>query len=285
MSRNRTTDRNLYKQWRKRGCIATIAHHRARYPSDKRRPWPLRHMSPGMGGKPGDNERWCEDPAALGMRWIGWSDELLSGRAYDHRGWYTEDDGWSGEVMRGCVWQLTGRKGASRYLAGYRHGSTNRNGRWTDAAYNSDNGATVLDVATVYIAPSGDEDSYYHSRGGDASDAIRDAAIAADGMAESNAERERDYQRAWQLARQWDEERDSLRTTRQAIADHCRLLRDARKHKSALDIAALRPGLESLCNDYDETQETMNNLESDFWYCEPESHKSITIREFAATHI
>src|SRR5690554_4252161 len=64
------------------------------------------------------SERWCEDTAAAGLRFVGFADELVQFGAIDHKGWYTDPDGF-GEVYRGAVWQLPARNGQCLYVAGF----------------------------------------------------------------------------------------------------------------------------------------------------------------------
>jgi hypothetical protein len=56
--------------------------------------------------------------STLRLRRLGWCDEV--DRCIEHRGWYTTSgDNWSGEVMRGVVYQLPARNGQELFLAGY----------------------------------------------------------------------------------------------------------------------------------------------------------------------
>jgi len=68
--------------------------------------------------KPGDSSQyaWIENTSAVGLRRVGFADEIC--RYIAHRGWYTDSD-FQDEVYRGAVYQLPGRKGKARYLAGY----------------------------------------------------------------------------------------------------------------------------------------------------------------------
>lgn len=124
---------------------------------------------------------------ADGLRYIGRvSPEFRRGPfgGRDSEGWITDP---YGHVSRdgsglcyGVVYQLAGRKGESRYVAGYQMGDC-------------DGGAT-LDLATIYTAPRGT--SYWDGSAQD-NPGSRDAARAADEMARIAAEHEREYQTAW----------------------------------------------------------------------------------------
>lgn len=100
------------------------------------------------------------DGPALGLRWR-WCDEVPDVRI-EHTGWWTDDDG-CGDTMRGFVARLPHGRG---FVIGWRMGR----GMCCD-----------LDYSRIW-------------------DCERDAAHAADSMAEHAAEAERDYQRA-ELAR------------------------------------------------------------------------------------
>ncbi len=88
-----------------------------------------------------------------------WCDTVLS--RIGHGGWYTDDDGHSGETVRGMVLSLS----HARFVAA---------AVWT--------GCDVVDIdrSTIY-------------------DCEDEAARAADGLAERAAEQERDYGRTWSL--------------------------------------------------------------------------------------
>lgn len=125
--------------------------------------------------------RWVEDLKAAGLRFVGYADELAALR---HTGWYTEDGGMSGESLRGVVLQLPGKGRRARYVAAY--------------ADPCNDGAYRVDVSrrALFEGEEGAEGARYDA-------GARDAAMAADAFAEVNAERERDYNRAWQAGQEW----------------------------------------------------------------------------------
>ena len=85
----------------------------------------------GGAGAPGERGgRWIESPAAMGFRFVGWSDEVggRSFRRVDHSGWFLMPDGDGGEVARGCVYQMPSRDGRAVYVEALRTGGEGRNG-------------------------------------------------------------------------------------------------------------------------------------------------------------
>ncbi len=97
----------------------------------------------------------------------------------DHTGWYDNPHGESfrdgSGLCFGVVCRLPGRNGMARFVAGYQFGGHD--------------GGPTLDLTTVYESPA---DSQWETP-----DAMRDAARAADSLAEKAAEEEREYQTAW----------------------------------------------------------------------------------------
>jgi len=91
------------------------------------------------------------------FRIVGFADKVL--HSIRHTGWFTADDGWNGETLRGIVLQLPAAARRERFLAGY-------------VSSEEDNGVT--------FEPSTHE-------------TVDEAARAADRLAEIAAEKERDY--------------------------------------------------------------------------------------------
>lgn len=117
--------------------------------------------------------RWIENAAQI-MRRVGYADEVCKAegsRRVDHFGWYSDDDG-IGEGYAGVVYQVTGRNGKPRFLAGYEATETNRQHK----RENPTQGAR-LDCSHLY-------------------DSKLEAASAGDHIAERAAESERDYRAA-----------------------------------------------------------------------------------------
>lgn len=125
-------------------------------------------------------------PWAMVDAWrdVGDSSEIL-GRRYT--GWYSDADG--SETYVGHVWQLPARDGVPCYVAGYVEDMGGRDGRRAS-------GYVVLE---------------HDGRGLVTYDNKEDAARAADGLAESNAERAREYSERWREASRADSDREDAR--------------------------------------------------------------------------
>lgn len=139
------------------------------------------------------------DEAASGLREIGPVHEM-NDTPIGHNGWYTDPyqdvfkDG-SG-LCYGVVYQLpAARDGTPRYVAGYVFGGTD--------------GGPALDLFRFH-------------------DEARDAAYAADSMAEHAAEEEREYQTAWQAGNRWSEKGEELGKARKELREVLRERRAAR---------------------------------------------------------
>lgn len=130
---------------------------------------------PVEGAHPGKGFYLASD-GAPGLRWV-WCDHVEGlGRSIDHTGWFTDEHG-DGEKIRGVVFRLPHGRG---FMAGWSMG---------------EGMATSLDAGT------------YGSE--------IDAAFAADGMAETAAENEREYQ-----AQQDSETDDSAQLRNQIEVAH-----------------------------------------------------------------
>ncbi len=143
-----------YKYWRQLGRAPREALQRAALDYFRRdRRWPRDRRFGALGAPFGhDRLRWAEDPASIGLRFVGFADELVGrGRGIEHRGWYTDCDG-LGETLRGAVYQLPGRKGRARYLAAYREGSEGMRGKaFACMAQCPDPGAPAIQSAAHHV--------------------------------------------------------------------------------------------------------------------------------------
>lgn len=165
------------------------------------------------------------DPSVVGLRLVGeiepesYGDRDCWSRR-DSCGWYTDPHG---DVFKdgtglcwGVVYQLPGRNGASRFVAGYQMGG-------------SDEGPT-LDLRRVYVEPAAEyvpttTDRFGLVTGGywdwisDRREmgAAREAARAADEMARIAAEEEREYNEAWRAGYEWSELGEEIAETRREI--------------------------------------------------------------------
>lgn len=135
------------------------------------------------------------DPESFGLRLVGRVIADCGGRngIWDSRGvtgWYDNPHGESyrdgSGLIYGLVYQLPARRGASRFVAAYQNGC-------------NDSGA-LIDFGTIYESEPG---GTWGSAQDD--DAARDAARAADSMAKSVAEAEREYKTAWQAGSLWND--------------------------------------------------------------------------------
>lgn len=119
-----------------------------------------------------------------GWRDVGDADAIVSLR---HTGWYSSAH--ECETYRGHVWQLPARGGVPQYVAGYvEHESRNDDGRH--------GGYVVLSCSGGRL---------------DLFDCKEDAARAADGLAESRAETDREYSERWHAASEADSDREDAR--------------------------------------------------------------------------
>lgn len=269
-----------YKYWRQLGRAPREALQRAALDYFRRdRRYPRRHRFAAMG-VPFSREglRWADDPHAVGLRFVGFADDI-AGRAIEHRGWFTDCDG-CGEVLRGAVYQLPGRKGRTRYLAAYREGKRG----WTDMA--APGAAAAVACKEIFETERGDSDSYYHYRGGDAADAAREAARRADSIAETVARDQREYNEAWQAAREWEELASEMQDSRAAAR---RLVADMRAAiKSGLEAApsicdALRAQLREFGRQWETARARREELADEFHHWQ--DGRRLSIAEFAADHI
>lgn len=126
-----------------------------------------------------DGLRWIEN-ISTGWRFAGYTDDLIR---LDHTGWFTND--FQDEVMRGVVYRLPSRKGESVFAVGYAD------------PVNDD--AARVEIITGYD--------------------IEDAARMADSIAERVAEKEREYNEAWQLGTEYNDLADTIEAERQTRRD------------------------------------------------------------------
>ena len=262
-----------YKYWRQLGRAPREALQRAALDYFRRdRRYPRRHRFDAMGAPFGsDGLRWSDDPRAVGLRFVGFADDI-AGRAIEHRGWFTDCDG-CGEVLRGAVYQLPGRKGRTRYLAAYREGSEGKRG-WTDMGYD---GAAAIACREVFEAERGDSD---------APEAAREAARRADSIAETVARDQREYNDAWQAARRWSDLADDIAEiraqARQLVADMRAAIKSGVTAAPSI-CAALRTALRGLIKGAAELKAERESLADGFYYWR--DRRQYSIAEFAAENV
>ncbi|QPC91490.1 hypothetical protein [Mesorhizobium sp. INR15] len=119
----------------------------------------------------------------------------------DSCGWYSDND--QQETIYGVVYQLTGRDGKARFVAGY-------------ASAGDCDGLPTLDFGTIYSEFVGD---YAYRESATDIEAARDAARAADSMAQHAAETERDYQAAWQAGSRFAGLAETIAANRKAALE------------------------------------------------------------------
>ena len=172
---------------------ADVAQGKRRYPSGYRGDGGVYRQS----GKPG--LAYVGKPESVGLRFVGKVEAECGGRngywsKRETCGWYTDPHGGTG-LCWGVVYQITGRNGESRFVAGYQFGGC-------------DDGPT-LDIGTIYAEPRDDYDASPTEL-----DAARDAARSADSMAQHAAEAEREYQTAWQAGSAYASEGETIAEAR-----------------------------------------------------------------------
>lgn len=173
----------------------------------------------------GDKLRWIERPQDIGLRFIGFSDELVN---LNHNGWYTSEDGWTGETLRGGVWQLPGKRGRTRLMYGY---------------IESQNPKAAAIAWTIYETESEDSALRYN-------ETVQDCARWGDRLAESIAGQERDYESAYQSgARAGRADCDAKEARRQVLpllADYRAARASAPESLLSLALEAIRARLERI---------------------------------------
>jgi hypothetical protein len=115
---------------------------------------------------------------------------------------------------------------------------------------------------------------------------LTDCALAADSFAQHVAEQEREYNDAWQAARQWQELGETMAATRQEARQLVKAMRAAiREGLEAAPVlcAALRKQLRALLNQWEGQRQERDKLDSDFWYYQ--DSKSLRIAQFAESHL
>ncbi|OQM74934.1 hypothetical protein [Manganibacter manganicus] len=182
---------------------ADVANGKARYPQSS-------GYGPAYKERGSKHMRWIEKPSTCGLRFVGYADKIAG---LNHSGYYVDND--QNEIVRGVVFQMPGRNGHARFIAGYED--------WNNGKADSD-GPVSLDFGEViseFVGSYGDDNA-----------GTRDAARAADQIAEWVAESERNYHAAWQAGNRFAELGEEIAETKTAILD---LIPEIRKAGAMLD--------------------------------------------------
>lgn len=154
---------------------------------------------------------WIENTRDAGLRFVDFADKIAP-RSIKHTGWYTDGAG-DLETLRGAVWRLNSGRG---FIAGY-----------VDP---HNEGAAFVELRPISI------------------DDEIGAAHAADRIAEMEAEKERDYQRAWQAGRRYEELGDDIAQARKSCLA---LIREARAACKVLsDFATIKDAIRDHVESY-----------------------------------
>lgn len=177
-----------------------------------------------------DGKAHASKPECFGLRHVGdVVAESYGGRdcwntRNERGGWYTDPHG---DVFKdgsglcwGVVYQLPGRDGKARFVAGYEFG-------WCD-------GGPTLNLSTIYESEPGEAGAYDTSPRD--LKAAREAARRADDIAKRAAEEEKAYQAAWAAGNQWRELGDECDDER---AHALALLQERRAVKGASGYPAI----------------------------------------------
>lgn len=278
----RGTIRRPYGDNRPRAVLA-MEHARRDVAEGKRRyPAGLRDGS-GVAWQKEKGMCYVDKPEHAGLRLVGRVVADCGGRngIWDNRessGWFTDPHG---DTFRdgtglcwGVVYQLPGRNGESRFVAGYQFGGCD--------------GGPTLDLSHIYT------ESKYERWGSDTSptnmDSARDAASAADSMAERAAEEEREYQTAWAAGNQYSIAADESESFKAEIRD---ILAERRRVKGqdaypAL-CSAIKARVTDLLADLKECRDRMQRLregdESELYFYPGDSRLADAFNEGAGCRV
>lgn len=215
-----------------------------------------RFTGSGIGTAGDDGLQWVERPEAIGLRFVGFADEI-AGRSVSHTGWYTDEHGLNGQVLRGAVYQYPARNGCPFYVAGYREGENSRKRGWSDSS--GENGGTCLLLRALIIGGMGGRESN--------DDGVRDAARLADEHARVSAEHAREYESAWQAGRRFADYGEEIAESRRQFLELRREIKSAGRpaNETPTICATLRRKCESLLSDIRNAREEREKLRSGYY--------------------
>jgi hypothetical protein len=177
-----------------------------------------------------NNVRWVEN-VSCGLRLVDFADKIAH---LNHEGWFIDDD-FQDETYRGVVYQLPARDGKAQYVYGY-----------ADPC-NDDCALLCFDVTDDKL----------------------EAANSADNFAESFAEEARDYSRASNAGRRYEELADEIKDMRKdalAIGEEMRAARKT-KLKAPTICATLRNEIMALYRRIQKARKERKELMNDFgWH-------------------
>lgn len=206
----------------------------------------------GAGAPDGDGLRWIESTAGAGLRFVGDACDLIGGRNVP-TGYYTDAEG-DYSTLRAGVWQLSGKGRHARLVAGYRE---------FDGKSETNEGSARIDCRTIYRVDM--RDAFGNL---DEMDETREAARAADGIAESTAEREREYNEAYQAGRkaaEIDAEGIDARKELLPLLAELRAIRRAGDKGTPAICRALRSRVDSLLETISEKREARDSAWGNIW--------------------
>lgn len=210
----------------------------------------------GAVGAEKDGLRWVESVSAIGLRFVGDACDLMRNYRYARdivTEYLTDPDGYGcGTRLRAGVWQVPGRDGKARLVAGYRE---------MEGGQELNPGSARIDFSRVF---TGDED-----------DAKCEAARAADGIADSAADDERDYQRTYQDGREAADAHNMAIAARRELLAILPAIRKAKPNGGALVDMAMRRVRELL-----ETISTMREARDGKWSACPSCDESAWLYGF-----
>lgn len=183
-------------------------------------------LATGAGAPNDDGVRWIESTAGAGLRFVGDACDLINHyRRSVPTGYYTDAHG-DYSTLRAGVWQLPGKGRHARLVIGYRE---------FDGDSETNAGSARIDCRQIWRAEmDSDGDLTGH-------DELREAARMADGMAESCAETEREYNEAYQAGR------EAAEIDAEALAARAEALPLIRELKAALRVPMARDAFPTAC--------------------------------------
>lgn len=259
---------SAYRYWRCRHYTATeaLANARRDVAEGKRRYGPSPWRKPVTNPISDKGTCWIESPSSMGLRFVGYADELVK---LDHMGWFTND---FGDTMRGVVYQLPGRDGKARFVAGHDNadnGAADNGGpAYVDFSQiiESDFEAEMHDALRTmgkhYHTPERLNPGYWAEAAHES--ARKEAARAADEFTRVQAEHEREYNTAWQAGSMWRDAVDEIAAERESVA---RLLKERKAARANAETfpticATIRAAIGSSLSTIQELREKRDKLAS-----------------------